>query len=144
MIREPIRVFVTDDHAIVRNGIRAVIATEPDMDVVGEAQNGRQAVDLVRRLRPDVVLMDLVMPEMDGIEAIARITAEDPGARILVLTSFAADDKVFPAIKAGAMGYLLKESGAPELVEAIRRVHAGETTLHPAYAWWVIAFCSGS
>lgn len=131
---EPIRVFITDDHAIVRNGIRAVLATEPDFRVVGEAENGRQAVERVTEAEPDVILMDLVMPEMDGIEAIGRITAEDPSARILVLTSFAADDKVFPAIKAGAMGYLLKESGAEELVAAIRRVHRGETSLHPAIA----------
>lgn len=131
---EPIRVFITDDHAIVRNGIRAVLATEPDFRVVGEAENGRQAVERVPEAEPDVILMDLVMPEMDGIEAIGRITAEDPSARILVLTSFAADDKVFPAIKAGAMGYLLKESGAEELVAAIRRVHRGETSLHPAIA----------
>jgi len=133
-VNQPIRVFITDDHAIVRNGIRAVLATEPDMEVVGEAENGRQAVEAVPRLQPDVVLMDLVMPEMDGIEAIARITAAMPEARILVLTSFAADDKVFPAVKAGAMGYLLKESGADELLSAIRSIHAGDTSLHPAIA----------
>ena len=133
-MNQPIRVFITDDHAIVRNGIRAVLATEPDMEVVGEAENGRQAVEAVPRLQPDVVLMDLVMPEMDGIEAIARITAAMPEARILVLTSFAADDKVFPAVKAGAMGYLLKESGADELLSAIRSIHAGDTSLHPAIA----------
>jgi NarL family two-component system response regulator LiaR len=133
-VNQAIKVFITDDHAIVRNGIRAVLSTVEDMEVVGEAENGRVAVDQVLRLRPDVVLMDLVMPEMDGIEAISRITSMDPDARILVLTSFAADDKVFPAIKAGAMGYLLKESGADELLEAIRRVHRGETSLHPAIA----------
>jgi two-component system, NarL family, response regulator LiaR len=133
-VTEPIRVFVTDDHAIVRNGIRAVLATEPDMVFVGEAENGRLAVEGVAALRPDVILMDLLMPEMDGIEAIRRITAADPGARVLVLTSFAGDDKVFPAIQAGAMGYLLKESGSDELLQAIRQVHRGETTLHPAIA----------
>jgi len=133
-LTDRIRVFITDDHAIVRNGIRAVLATESDMEVVGEADNGRKAVMLVTQLRPDVVLMDLVMPEMDGIEAIERITAANPDARVLVLTSFAAYDKVFPAIKAGAMGYLLKESGADELLDAIRRVHRGETSLHPAIA----------
>jgi NarL family two-component system response regulator LiaR len=129
-----IRVFVTDDHAIVRNGIRAVLATQDDMEFVGEAQNGRQAVESVPGADPDVILMDLVMPEMDGIEAIRRITEVEPQRRILVLTSFAADDKVFPAIKAGAMGYLLKESGADDLLEAIRRVHRGETSLHPTIA----------
>jgi NarL family two-component system response regulator LiaR len=131
---DPIRVFVTDDHAIVRNGIRAVLATEPDMAFVGEAENGRLAVERVAALRPDVVLMDLMMPEMDGIEAIRQITAADPGARVLVLTSFAGDDKVFPAIQAGALGYLLKESGSDELLQAIRQVHRGETTLHPTIA----------
>ncbi|MFN2115773.1 MAG: response regulator [Anaerolineae bacterium] len=131
---DEIRVFVTDDHAIVRSGIRAVLATEPDIECVGEAENGREAVRLVAELKPDVTLMDLVMPEMDGIEAIRQITEADPGARILVLTSFAADDKVFPAIKAGAQGYLLKEAGSEELVQAIRQVHRGETSLHPAIA----------
>jgi two-component system, NarL family, response regulator LiaR len=133
-VSDRIRVFVTDDHAIVRNGIRAVLAIEPDIEFVGEAENGRQAVDRVAVLRPDVVLMDLMMPEMDGIEAIRRITAADPSAKILVLTSFAADDHVFPAIKAGALSYLLKESGAEELVRAIRQAHRGESTLHPAIA----------
>jgi NarL family two-component system response regulator LiaR len=133
-VSDEIRVFVTDDHAIVRSGIRAVLATEPDIECVGEAENGREAVRLVAELKPDVTLMDLVMPEMDGIEAIRQITEADPGARILVLTSFAADDKVFPAIKAGAQGYLLKEAGSEELVQAIRQVHRGETSLHPAIA----------
>jgi two-component system, NarL family, response regulator LiaR len=133
-VSDKIRVFVTDDHAIVRNGIRAVLSIEPDMEVVGEAENGRQAVETVARLRPDVILMDLMMPVMDGIEAIRLITTTDPQARILVLTSFAADDKVFPAIKAGAQGYLLKEAGSDELVQAIRQVYRGETSLHPTIA----------
>lgn len=131
---DPIRVFVTDDHAIVRNGIRAVLATETGIEFAGEAENGRQAVERVPQVRPDVILMDLMMPEMDGIEAIRRITSADPSARILVLTSFAADDKVFPAIKAGALGYLLKEAGSDELIRAIRQVHRGETSLHPTIA----------
>ena len=129
-----IRVLVADDHAIVRKGIRALLATEPDIEVVGEAENGREAVTEVERLRPDVILMDLVMPEMDGIEAIRRITARQSEARILVLTSFAADDKVFPAIKAGALGYLLKDSGPEELVQAIHQVSRGESSLHPTIA----------
>jgi NarL family two-component system response regulator LiaR len=133
-VTEKIRVFVTDDHAIVRNGIRAVLALEPDMEFVGEAENGREAVARVGQIRPDVILMDLVMPEMDGIEAIRQITSADPGARVLVLTSFAADDKVFPAIKAGALGYLLKEAGSDELLDGIRKVHRGETSLHPSIA----------
>jgi NarL family two-component system response regulator LiaR len=129
-----IRILVTDDHVVVRQGIRALLATEPDIEVVGEAENGREAVAETERLQPDVILMDLVMPEMDGIEAIRRITAQQPEARILVLTSFAADDKVFPAIKAGALGYLLKDSGPEELVSAIHQVYRGESSLHPAVA----------
>ena len=129
-----IRVLVADDHAIVRKGIRALLATEPDIEVVGEAENGREAVTEAERLQPDVILMDLVMPEVDGIEAIRRITARQPEARILVLTSFAADDKVFPAIKAGALGYLLKDSGPEELVQAIHQVYRGESSLHPTIA----------
>lgn len=129
-----IRVLVADDHAIVRKGIRALLATEPDIEVIGEAENGREAVTEVEKLQPDVILMDLVMPEVDGIEAIRRITARQPEARILVLTSFAADDKVFPAIKAGALGYLLKDSGPEELVQAIHQVYLGESSLHPTIA----------
>jgi two-component system, NarL family, response regulator LiaR len=129
-----IRVFVTDDHSIVRDGIRAVLALEPGIECVGEAQNGREAVRATAELAPDVILMDLMMPEMDGIEATRLITARDPAARILILTSFAADDKVFPAIKAGAQGYLLKEAGAEELIAAIRQVYRGETSLHPTVA----------
>jgi NarL family two-component system response regulator LiaR len=127
-------VLVADDHAIVRKGIRALLATEPDIEVVGEAENGREAVTEAERLQPDVILMDLVMPEVDGIEAIRRITGRQPEARILVLTSFAADDKVFPAIKAGALGYLLKDSGPEELVQAIHQVYRGESSLHPTIA----------
>ena len=129
-----IRVLVTDDHIVVRKGIRALLATEPDIEVVGEAGNGREAVAEADRLQPDVILMDLVMPEMDGIEAIGQITTHQPEARILVLTSFAADEKVFPAIKAGALGYLLKDSGPEELVGAIHQVYRGEPSLHPTIA----------
>ena len=129
-----IRVLIVDDHAIVRDGICALLATKPDIEVVGEAGNGREAVSKAQSLLPDVILMDLMMPEMDGIEAIRRIVARQPGARILVLTSFAADDKVFPAIKAGAMGYLLKDSESKDLVRAIHQVYRGESSLHPKIA----------
>ena len=129
-----IRVLIVDDHAIVRDGICALLATKPDIEVVGEAGNGREAVSKAQSLLPDVILMDLMMPEMDGIEAIRRIVARQPGARILVLTSFAADDKVFPAIKAGAMGYLLKDSESEDLVRAIHQVYRGESSLHPKIA----------
>jgi NarL family two-component system response regulator LiaR len=129
-----IRVFIADDHAIVRKGIRAVLEIVPDIEVVGEAENGRDAVYRVEELEPDVILMDLVMPEMDGIEAIRRIREHQPEARILVLTTFAGEDKIFPAIKAGALGYHLKDSRPEELARAIRQVHRGESSLHPIIA----------
>jgi NarL family two-component system response regulator LiaR len=131
---DPIRVFVADDHAIVRKGIAAVLEIVPDIVVVGEAENGRDAVYRVEQLRPDVILMDLVMPEIDGIEAIRRIKDRQPEARILVLTTFAGEDKIFPAIKAGALGYHLKDSRPEDLVQAIRQVHRGESSLHPVIA----------
>lgn len=129
-----IRVFVVDDHAIVRDGIQSLLATEPDIEWVGEAANGDEAVAKVRTIRPDIILMDLVMPEMDGIEAIRQIMAFQPEVRILVLTSFSADDKVFPAIKAGALGYLLKDTGSEDLMRAIHQVCRGESSLHPKIA----------
>jgi NarL family two-component system response regulator LiaR len=131
---ERITVFVADDQSIVRNGVLALLATKADIHVVGEATNGHEAVAGVLHLRPDVILMDLVMPEMDGIDAIQAITAQWPAARILVLTSFATDDKVFPAIKAGALGYLLKDSTPQDLLDAIRQVRRGEVSLHPTIA----------
>ncbi len=134
MAERSVKILIVDDHAIVRKGVRALLEIERGFEVVGEAGSGRDAVILAERLRPDVILMDLAMPEMDGIEATRLISARVPTARILVLTSFAADDKVFPAIKAGALGYLLKDSGPEELVQAIRQVNRGEASLHPAIA----------
>ncbi len=134
MSTSPIHVLIADDHAIVRKGIRALLATEPGIEVVGEARSGMEALAQVQASHPDVVLMDLVMPEMDGIEATRQITAEHPDVRVLVLTSFAADDKVFPAIKAGALGYLLKDTGPEDLVRAIHQVYQGEPSLEPAIA----------
>jgi NarL family two-component system response regulator LiaR len=131
---DTIRVLVVDDHLVVRKGIRALLATEPDIGVVGEARDGAEAVIEAARLQPDVILMDLVMPHVDGISAIQQILASKPAARILVLTSFDADDKVFPAIRAGAMGYTLKDFGPEELVRAIQGVHRGESSLHPLIA----------
>jgi NarL family two-component system response regulator LiaR len=130
----PIRVLIADDHAIVRKGIRALLAEAGGFEVVGEAGNGQEAVLYAEETHPDVILMDLLMPVMDGIEATRQITRRQPGTRILVLTSFAADSKVFPAIKAGALGYLLKDSSPDELVRAIRQVHRGEPSLHPVIA----------
>lgn len=129
-----IRIFIADDHAIVRKGLYALIATEPGMEVIGEAGNGLDAVRLVNQLKPDVVLMDLVMPKLDGIEAIDQITRENPKVRILALTSFAEDDKVFPAIKSGALGYLLKDASPHQLLQAIRDVHRGVSSLDPTVA----------
>jgi len=134
MVKTPIRLLLVDDHAIVRKGIRALLAEIDDIEVVGEAGDGREAVAQAQTAAPDVILMDLVMPVMGGIEAIQRIVAAQPAARILVLTSFAADDKVFPAIKAGALGYLLKDSEPADLIEAIRRVHRGQPSLDPTIA----------
>ena len=130
----PIRVLIAEDHAIVRKGIHSLLTIEPGIEVVGEAKNGREAIARAQDVNPDVILMDLVMPELDGLEATRQIVECQPGARILVLTSFASDDKVFPAIKAGAMGYLLKDSDPRELVRAIRQVHRGESSLHPMIA----------
>ncbi|KAA0274906.1 MAG: DNA-binding response regulator [Chloroflexi bacterium] len=129
-----IRVYIADDHQIVRRGIRQLLSTEAGIEVVGEASNGREAVAEVEKFQPDIVLMDLVMPVMDGIEAIRQIKAGHPSIQILVLTSFATDDKVFPAIKAGALGYLIKDTSPEELINAIRQVHKGEPTLHSSIA----------
>jgi len=131
---ESIQVLIVDDHAIVRDGIRSLLSTIEDIDVAGEASTGREAVTLFNRLGPDIVLMDLVMPEMDGIQAIQAIIERQPEAKILVLTSFATDDKVFPAIKAGASGYLLKDSDSEELVRSIREVQRGESSIDPKIA----------
>jgi NarL family two-component system response regulator LiaR len=129
-----IRVLVVDDHAIIRKGLRAVLDLVPDIELAGEAENGKQAVALDLELVPDVILMDLMMPVMDGIECIKQIKARRPGARILVLTNFAGEDMIFPAIKAGAMGYHLKDSSPEALVEAIRQVNQGVASLHPSIA----------
>lgn len=130
----PIRVLIADDHAIVRKGIRALLATEKGIEVVGEAEDGGEALVQARQLRPDVVLMDLVMPVMNGVDTIRQISDQLPDVRILVLTSFTGLDKIFPAIKAGALGYLLKDSSPEELVRAIRQVYRGNASLHPAVA----------
>ena len=140
----PIRVVLTDDHAIVRKGVRALLSTERDIQVVGDASDGAEAVAQAEALCPDVILMDLMMPKLDGIEATRQITAKLPGTRVLVLTSFAADERVFPAIQAGALGYLLKDSGPEELVDAIRKVHRGEPSLEPSIARKVLLELTGS
>ena len=132
--QKTIQVLIVDDHAIVRDGIRSLLSTIEDIEVVDEAATGREALNLFNRWKPDIVLMDLVMPEMDGIQAIQAIMEVNPEAKILVLTSFATDDKVFPAIKAGASGYLLKDSDSDELVRSIREVQRGESSIDPKIA----------
>jgi len=132
--KSSVRVLIVDDHAIVRKGIRALLSEAGGFEVVGEAGSGQEAVLRAQETHPDVILMDVLMPGMDGIEATRQITSRQPKTRILVLTSFAADNKVFPAIKAGALGYLLKDSSPDELVRAIRQVHRGEPSLHPTIA----------
>lgn len=129
-----IRIVVVEDHPLVRHGIRDLLQTEPDMEVVGEAGDGKTAVALAEKLKPHLMIMDLVMPEMDGIEATRRIKETQPSLQILVLTSFATDDKVFPAIKAGALGYLIKDTEPRALIQAVRQVHAGQVTLDPSVA----------
>lgn len=131
---ETTRILIADDHPIVREGLAALIENEPHMEVVGEAADGFEAVQLARSTRPDVILLDLMMPGMDGLEAIPEIRRDNPDARILVLTSFAEDGKVFAAIRAGALGYLLKESTPSRLLDAIREVARGEVSLHPTIA----------
>ena len=127
-----IRVLIADDHAVVREGLRGFLALQDDVEVVGEAADGEEAVAAVASLEPDVALVDLVMPRVDGLEAIKRIRALDAATRVIVLTSFADEDKMLPAVRAGAVGYLLKDVAPQDLVAAIRTVHDGETLLHPA------------
>jgi NarL family two-component system response regulator LiaR len=131
---KPIRVLIADDHAIIRKGVKAVLDLVPEIELVGEAENGKQAINLSQELQPDVILMDLMMPEMDGIACIREIKAQRPEARILVLTNFAGEDMIFPAIKAGAMGYHLKDSSPKALEEAIHQIFKGEPSLHPLIA----------
>ncbi len=122
-----IRVLIADDHAVVRDGLAAVLGFQTDIAVVGLAKNGREAVDAYRDLKPDVVIMDLAMPEMDGVEAIAAIRAEFPDARIVVLTTYDGDENIFRALEKGAKGYLLKDSSTNDLLDAVRTVASGGT-----------------
>ena len=135
---KPIRVLLVDDHVVVRKGLRALLDREPGIEVAGEAEDGEQALRTAERLRPDVILMDLEMPGAGGIDATRRITETRPDAKIVVLTSHASDEDVFPALKAGALGYLLKHSAPEEVLQAIRQAYRGETVLHPAIARMVL------
>lgn len=126
---EPIRILVADDHEVVRNGLRLFLELQPDFEIVGEASNGNETVAQAAALAPDVVLMDVVMPELDGIGATERLRESSPETRVLVLSSFGDEDRVLPALRAGAAGYLLKQTKPEELAGAIRAVHRGEPVL---------------
>jgi DNA-binding NarL/FixJ family response regulator len=133
-VDEPIRVMVVDDHAVVREGLRTFLELQDGIEVVGEASDGQEAIERAERLRPDVVLMDLVMPKLDGVGAMRALRRTLPETRVIVLTSFAQDDRVLPAIQAGAAGYLLKNVEPSELARAVRAAHAGEAILDPVVA----------
>ena len=142
---DPITVMIVDDHEMVRQGAAGYLEAQPDITVVAEAESGDQAIPLIRELIPDVVLMDLVMPGMDGVEATRRVKDISPRTQIIILTSYHQDEHIFPALQAGAISYLLKDVKAGELVEAIHRAAQGEATLHPRIAARVIkAFRSGA
>ena len=132
--RESIRVLLVDDHAVVRQGLRMFLGLDPDLQIVGEATNGLEAIELSRQLKPDIILMDLLMPIMDGLTAIQKIKKAQPEVEIIALTSVIEDDRVFNAIHAGAMGYLLKDTQASELVQRIKAANRGEVQLHPEAA----------
>jgi NarL family two-component system response regulator LiaR len=129
--KDKIRVLIVDDHQIVREGLKNFLGIQEDIQVVGEAGDGEDGLKQAQKLQPDVILMDLVLPKMDGITAIKKIHETHPGIRIIALTSFSEDDKVFPAIRSGAVGYLLKDVSPAELVETIRAAFRGEKRLHP-------------
>ena len=128
---EVIKVLVVDDHAVVRDGLVSMLGREEDFAVVGEAGNGLEAVERVRELKPDVILMDLHMPELDGVEAMRRISAENPDSKFIVLTTYDTDEYIFDAIDAGAKGYLLKDASRDALFQAVRAVNKGESTIQP-------------
>lgn len=129
-----IRILIVDDHAIVRKGLRTLLASEPGFEVIGEAANGLEGVEFARENRPDIILMDLVMPKMDGITALTEISKISPRPRVIVITSFGEDDKIFPALRAGAAGFLLKDTSPQDLLQSIRDVSAGKPSLHPSIA----------
>ena len=135
---EPIKVMITDDHPVVREGLSAMLRKEQDIQVVGEAENGAEAVDKARELRPDIILMDLRMPEVDGVEAMRQIGAVNPDTKFIVLTTYDNDEYIFKGIEAGARAYLLKDAPREDLFKAIRAVHKGESLIQPAIAGKVL------
>ena len=141
---QPISVLLVDDHEVVRSGVSAFLASQPDFEVVGEAKSGTEAVDLAQKTVPDVVLMDLVMAKMDGVEATRQVKAVSPRTKIVVLTSYHQDEYIFPALQAGAISYILKDVKMDELADALRRASKGEATLHPRVASRVIQELHGA
>ena len=140
---ESISVLLVDDHAMVRQGVRAFLITQPDISVIGEAGSGEEAVKLSAQHIPDVVLMDLIMPDMDGVEATRRVKQVSPRSQVVVLTSYHEDEHIFPALKAGALSYILKDVSAEELAAAVRKAALGEAVLHPRVAARVIKELQG-
>ena len=140
---ETITVLLVDDHAVVRQGVRTFLETQADLSVVGEAGSGKEAVKLAEQHVPDVILMDLIMPDMDGVEATRRVKQVSPRSQVVVLTSYHEDEQVFPVLKAGALSYVLKDLSADELAEAVRKAAAGEAVLHPRVAARVIKELQG-
>jgi NarL family two-component system response regulator LiaR len=143
-MNEPITVLLIDDHAMVRQGVRAFLETQNDIAVVAEARSGEEAVRLATEYAPDVALVDLIMLGMDGVEATRRLTARSPRTNVVVLTSYHDDEHVFPAIRAGALSYILKEVGPDELADAVRKAAVGEAVLHPQVAARVVRELHGA
>ena len=141
---DPITVLLVDDHEMVRRGVRAFLETQPDITVVAEAGSGEEAVRLAAEHAPDVALMDLIMPGMDGVEATRRLTTRSPRTSVVMLTSYHDDEHVFPAIRAGALSYVLKEIGPGELADAVRKAAAGEAVLHPRVAARIVRELHGA
>lgn len=131
-MNERIRILIVDDHPLIREGLRAILETQPDMELVGEARDGNEAVARAQALKPDVILMDLALPHMDGVEATRQIIQNDPLVRVLILSNYLDDDKVFGVLKAGAKGYLIKETNPQDLRQAVRAVYQGKSALDPA------------
>lgn len=141
---EAVTVLLVDDHRVVRQGVRAFLDAQPDIEVIGEASSGEEAVEVARERPPDVVLMDLIMPGMDGVEATRQVKQVSPRTQVIVLTSYHQDEHIFPAIRAGALSYLLKDVEPTALAEAVRQAAAGEATLHPQVAARVVQEIHGS